>query len=255
MRQVKLLMLAILAMVAFSAVGTAVAHAEETEEKNNPRLLVLTGKASEVVGKFKGEGSTLEALPGGKGLQGTGVTAEISKCENIAEHTLDFNLCKDIPITFTGVTTNEKKINCTSENLKKEKAKNIGEVLVLLDLHLAAEKSTEGVLQPLLIALVLSIELDPTLLINCAGVKQEVKGKIACLLLPGLTQIPAGGNVEILCKQKEGDQITGTCEVEKSFCEGLAKEPFEASLGEGFKDAAEAIHLLGSFNVSTYIDD
>jgi hypothetical protein len=252
--RLKMLVLVALSACAFGALGTAVAHAEETEEKNNPRLLVLTGKASEVVGKFKGEGSTLASLGGGKSLEAKAVTAEISNCETIAGHTLDFNLCKDIPITFTGFAT-KKTVNCTSENLKKEKAKNIGEVLVLLDLHLAAEKSTEGVLQPLLIALVLGIDLDPILLINCGGIKQEVKGKIACLVLPGLTQIAAGANVEILCKQKEGDQITGTCEVEKTFCEGLVKEPFEASLGEGFKDAALAFHLLGSFNLSTYIDD
>jgi hypothetical protein len=251
MRQLKLLMLAVLAMFALGAATSAVASAVEAEEPNNPRVLILTGNVSELTAEFKGEASLLETTDL-KSLKGLTATATLANCESISGKPLDLNLCKDVAITFFDVQ--KGAVNCSSENLKKEKGA-IGEVKTLVDLHIADEKSTAGVLQPLLIALVLGIDLEPILLINCGGLKQEVKGKIACLLLPGLTNIAAGGNVEILCKQKEGVLETGTCEETKALCELLAKEPLEANLGAGFKAAAFSVHLLGTFNRDIYIDD
>jgi hypothetical protein len=253
MRRLKAVALATLALSICAGAGAAtVASAVEAEEPNNPRVLILTGNVSELKGVFKGEAWLVETTDL-KSFAGLTSTATLANCESISGKPLDLNLCKDVAVTFFDIQK-EKKVTCSSENLKKEKAA-LGEVKMLADLHIADEKSTEGVLQPIIIALVLGIDLEPVLLMNCGGVKQEVKGKFACLLLPGLTNVAAGGNVEILCKQKEGVLETGTCEETKALCELLAKEPLEANFGVGFKAAALAFHLLGTFNKDIYIDD
>ncbi len=72
MSKVKLLLFAVLALFAFSAVSAAVASAEDP---NSPELLILEGTSvTKLEGKFKGGASELATL-GGKTLTGTEVTA------------------------------------------------------------------------------------------------------------------------------------------------------------------------------------
>ena len=54
MRPVRLLIMTAFALLAFGAVGTAMASAEE-----GPLLLILEGKTSELVGKVKGASDSL----------------------------------------------------------------------------------------------------------------------------------------------------------------------------------------------------
>ena len=115
MRRLKLLALAALALFAFGAMTASAALATETEP---PELLCLEAKcAKELVGKFKGEGSTLfDLLTAGLSLVGTGVTATIEGklCVQInGVEEKDCSLWKDVPIDFTGVKNG--KVACRSE--------------------------------------------------------------------------------------------------------------------------------------------
>jgi hypothetical protein len=129
--------------------------------------------------------------------------------------------------------------------------------LVKVSALLAAEKSTTKVLEPLLIFTVFGTD-GKELILNCGATKEKVKGKFGCLVLPGLTEIVAGANIEVLCKTKEkGVQETGTCEETKAICEDLAKNPLLAALdGKTFEAAAWTFHLLNlTANLNVFIDD
>jgi hypothetical protein len=248
MRQVKLLVLAAMALFAFGAF-TASAFAVEAEEENNPRILCLTTPCSGLEGTLKGGVSFLEDLTGKK-IEGTTVEAKLKNCENLAGEK-DINLCKDVPIDFFGVK--KAGVACRSENESGEKDP-VETILALLDLHIAAEKSTSGVLEPLLLAQVLGVDLK-TLIFNCGGVKSVVKGTIACLLLPGLTNIPITGEVEIKCEinTTTHDAVTGTCNV---LCEDFGKIGLTSTLdGKTETDAWEQITLKGKLNKDIFIDD
>jgi hypothetical protein len=250
MKQLKLLMLAMLSILAFGAVATTVASAEDGPE---PALLTSEGKVTALVGEFKGEKSTLSTL-GGKILEGTGVTATIAGCEELEKKEKDTNLCHSTKVEFTGVTSEEKKVNCRSETAAGAKD-GIGVVLTLLDAHLAAGvKGSE--LTPLIIFEVLGIAKEAELTIVCGVLKDKVKGRIACLLAPGLTQVAAKGKFEVLCKAKSnGDPEEEECTQLPTTCKELKEKPFESNLGAGFEMAAMAVHLEGSFNQGVFIDD
>ena len=249
MRQVKLLVFAMFALIALGAVSSTVAMAAD----GPPAVLVLEGSVSEL--KFEGHetvGSTLSTL-GGLSVTGGEVLATLSECLPLEGNEKDTNLCHKGVLDFT--KTKKEATACRSENAKGEKDP-IETILVLVDAHLADEKSTGGVLQPLLIFEVLGIDKASELTILCGVVKEKVKGRIGCLVLPGLTEITAGSAIEVLCKTKaNGDQETGTCEETKLLCEELAAKPLEANLGNGFEMAAMAAHLNVTANKNIFIDD
>jgi hypothetical protein len=247
MRTRRLLIFTCLAAFAFVAANATIAGAESGQ----PAILLLSGKVAELEGMLKGTGSKFEALSK-KALTSTGVTALVKGCLELESKPTDTDLCDEEPITLTGVKFGE--ITCRSENLKNEKDP-IEEVLAKIDEHLDAEKSKEGVLQPLFVSEIRGVDGDEVVEINCGGVKLSFKGRIGCLLLPGLTNIAAGSKVETVCKVKEGDQTTGTCEQTKALCEELNRDPLLAQFGAGFEDAGIEIRLEGSFNKDIFIDD
>jgi hypothetical protein len=249
MRRFRTLGLTAMTLFAFGAF-TASALAVETEEENNPRILCLTTKCSELEGTLKGGASFLEDL-NGKSLGATGAEAKLKNCENLAGEK-DIALCKDVPLTFTGLK--KEKVSCRSENAKGEKDP-VETILVLLDLHIAAEKSTTGVLQPLLLAKFLGTALEEQVTSNCGGVKTSLKGILACLLLPGLTNIPVTGEVEVRCEVNTTthDPVTGTCNV---LCENFGKIGLTSTLdGKTEVDSWLNITLKGKLNKDIFIDD
>jgi hypothetical protein len=68
-----------------------------------------------------------------------------------------------VPVTITGVRVKETTNGCQSEG------DAAGTVLALLDLHMATEKSTTGVLEPLLLMRLLNVSLGEVLKVTCAG--------------------------------------------------------------------------------------
>jgi hypothetical protein len=257
MSQLKALIPTILALCAFGAFAASSALATDA---NSPSILVLEGgKATELEGTFKSEGTTtkLIQLNGEKTLESTGAETKLKNCKEISGLPSDTNLCEPVAIVFTG--NKQAGANCRSENSKGEKDA-IETVLALLDLHLAAEESLEGSaemkLQPLLLARILGTAKEEELSYVCGLVKIQVKGVLACLLLPGLATVAAGGKYEIVCAvdKTTHDPITGHCE---TLCEiGGKAIGMEADLnGKEFKDAWWELNLKGSLNKSTFIDD
>ena len=245
MSKVKLLLFAVLALFAFSAVSAAVASAEDP---NSPELLILEGTSvTKLEGKFKGGASELATL-GGKTLTGTEVTATDSACKE-GSSAKDTTLCVS-ELTFKGVK--QGKVACRSESAAGTKDA-IETVLVVTDLHLAAEK-VGSELEPLMLFKVLGqVSGEEELTINCGGVKDKVKGVIGGLYTPGLTTVAAGGTFTIAVKQNAShDKETGECE---KLCEWLTEHPFESNLGAGFEDTWMAVKAEGTLNLSAYIDD
>ena len=258
MKRIRLMMLAIFALLALGAVSSTAAMAESD---GPPAILVLEGTVTglEFKGPDEGEnGKAKTALStlNKKSIEGEGIGATLSECVTLEGKEKDSNLCHKGSIDF--LKTKQGAVNCASESEKEGKiTKDPAEtILVLVDAHLADEKSTGGVLQPLLILEVLGINKEAELKINCGGVKELVKGRIGCLVLPGLKEIVAGEKIEVLCKTKEsGDQETGTCEETKVLCDELAKKPLEGNLGAGFEMAAQTAHINLTANKNVFIDD
>src|SRR6202161_241878 len=246
MTRVKTLGVAIMAILVVGATMAVAALAA------TPALLILSGKVTELKSEGKGGVSKLEQA-NGKTLEGTGVTFTASEFKEAGSE-LDTKVGV-ATIDFTGVK--EGKVACRSETASGAKDP-IETVLSKLDLQVASEKTSGGVLEPLLISTVLGQAGSEELIVNCGGVKDKVKGHIGCLLLPGETNIPANEPkaAELLCKgEPKGKKVTGTCAEEKAVCEELAKNPFEASLGGAFEAAAMTIHLEVSFTKDIFIDD
>ena len=88
-------------------------------------------------------------------------------------------------------------------------------------------------------------------------IKVQLKGTIACLLLPGLENIPVGGIVSILCKVSSShDPEIGHCEP-IALCEVFGG-PIEALAdfnGKTFEHVWWLLHLEGTLNKDIYIDD
>jgi hypothetical protein len=247
MSRLRQLALAVLSLLALGGGFAAVASAED----GPPAILLLSGSVTELNGSFKGGTGELQTL-GGKTLDGTGVTGTISGCVELGRSKTDTNLCHETTVTITGVK--QGKVNCESENEKKKKDQE-GTILVHGDAHLADEKTSGGVLEPLGIAEVLGINKESELTINCGGVKDKIKGRLGCLISPGLENIAAGGNVKLTCEQKEGDQIIGKCVETPTLCKELEEKPFLANLGGGFEMSGLRIALEGSVNKDIFIDD
>jgi hypothetical protein len=219
-----------------------------------PAILVLAGKVTGL--EFKGgEATQRTALSTAKDeITGEGLTATLKGCTELAGNEKDSNSCSGGLLTFTN--TKQLGVNCRSENEAGVKDP-VTTVLVKVSALLADEKSTGGVLEPLLIFTVFGVD-GKELIINCAAVKEKIHGKIGCLVLPGLSEIVAGANIEVLCKTKEkGVQETGTCEETKAICEDLAKNPLLAALdGKTSEAASWAFHLLNLVaNQNIFVDD
>ncbi len=258
MRQVKLLMLTLLALLAFGAFASAVASAEDGQ----PAVLILEGNVSELEYLAEEVGtspSTLSVLNRAMLITGTGVHAHLKGCLSLGGSSLDTNLCHEGTLDFTGVKSGTS--GCRSENAKAEKDP-AETVLVIFDAHLAAELSTGKVLEPLLVVKPLGVD-GQDLKINCGGVIATVLGRIGCLMLPGLSPEEVT-KVEILCKTDEtekkpnGDQLTGECVTTETLCKELKEDPFAVTFGkkgEVEEMAAMLVHILGEFNKMVLIDD
>ncbi len=254
MRQVKLLMLTLLALLAFGAFASAVASAEDGQ----PAILILEGNVSELEFLGEGTGSTLSVLKNTNLVEGKAVHAHLKGCLTLGGSSLDTNLCHEGTLEFTGVKSGANK--CHSENAKGE-GDPAEVVLAIFDAHLAAELSTEKVLEPLLVVKPLGIDGND-LKINCTLIV-TVLGRIGCLLLPGLSPEEVT-KVEILCKtdltteKPNGDQLTGECTQTETLCKELKEDPFAATFGkkgEVEEMAAMLVHVKGTFNKMVLIDD
>ncbi len=251
MHKVRLLILACLALFAFGAFAAQAAMAEDTKF---PEVLLLSGNASEVEATLKGGKSTLEAASG-KTITAETVESTLKGCKAESGKELDFSLCAPVLLDFHGVK--KEAVECRSEMTNKEQKDPIGLVLVWVDLHLANEK-VGSELEPLLLFKVLgalALETSEELQLNCGGVAEHVKGVIACLLTPGLEDIPATtGILTISCKikaPKTGEGEKGECEL---LCEWLTNT-FLANLGLGFEKAWMSAEATGSPNKDILIDD
>ena len=204
---------------------------------------------TELTGTFKGGASSLTAL-GGKALTGTEVLASIKGCKEASDSPKDTDLC-EATLTFKGVK--QGQVNCRSETAGGTKDA-IETVLVVTDLHLAAEKTAGGESEPLVLFKVLGQGGgEEELTINCGGVKNKVKGVIGCLLTPGSTTVVVGGTFTMACKQNvtTHDPETGEC---VQLCEWLKEHPFESNVGAGFEDSWMGIGATGTLNLTAYID-
>jgi hypothetical protein len=263
MREFRLLVAAMFAILAFGALATAVAGAEETEEKNNPRGLVLEKKVTEL--KFSGtasETSTLSVLKNAERLTDNGkAKATLGGCLEISGLPIDTTLCHSGLTTLEGVKT-AAGLSCRSETLAGVKDA-LGVVLAKVDTHIAAEKSTENVLEPLGIGEVLGVdgtEKVAPVEIKCGtALNIRILGKLGCLILPGLKET---SSLELLCKTAleggvpNGDQLTGKCELTATLCKELEENPFRVSFdGVTSEMAATLLHTVGTSNIPVYLDD
>ena len=250
MKHFRLMMLAMFALLAIGAVSSTAAMAESD---GPPAILVLEGKVTAL--KFEGNEATQKTVLSTKAkeISGEGLSATLSGCTELEKKEKDTNSCSTGLLTFT--KTKQATTACRSENEAGTKDA-VETILVKVSTKLGAEKSTAGVLQPLIVLSVFGVD-GGVLTINCGAVKEKVKGQIGCLLLPGLTEIELTVKIEVLCKTKEkGVQETGTCEETKALCEELAKNPLLASLdGTNFETAAQTAHLNLTISAMLFIDD
>ncbi len=250
MRQVRLLILACLALFAFGAFAAQAAMAEDTKF---PEVLLLTGNASEAEATFKGGQSALETASG-KTIAAESLEFTLKGCKAESGKELDFSLCAPVLLDIHGLK--KEAVECRSEMTNKEQKDPIGLVLVWVDLHLANEK-VGSELESLLLFKVLgalALETSEELQLNCGGVAEHVKGVIACLLTPGLKDVATNENLTISCKikaPKTGEGEKGECEL---LCEWLTNT-FLANLGLGFEKAWMSAEAKGSPNKDVLIDD
>lgn len=197
-----------------------------------PSILVLVGAKFPVTFTGSGEtGTTLETV------NGKSLTCSKEKESGTWESTT----AGTITINFEGCK--KEKVVCRSENKTGEKD-SVETILVQgglreIDLETATKEARGGVI----------ISLNGPVLVNCGGVKEEIKGSVAGLISPINKTIEAGGLATVAFAQSKGKQEIGTCVAEKSSCEKLTKEPLEASLGAGFEAAGVSSHQHWSFSI------
>ena len=165
MQKVKLVGIVALALLALGAFGASAAFAE------SPELLILSGSVEELEGTLKapaGSEIAFVQLTGEKTFTAAGAEAKLKNCLPIGTDLLNTTLCHDVPLDITGYK--QEKAACRSENAKGEKDP-VETILMLLDLHLAAEEVLPGndELQPLLIFKILG-----------TGLEEEVKYNLRC---------------------------------------------------------------------------
>jgi hypothetical protein len=236
---------------AFAAAGAVAASAEE--DAGSPSILCLVAGCSELKAELKGTTTSFKVLKGEKFIESSEVSTPLTGCKEVTGSSgKDISLCNNTTITFKGWIVTGTTVKCNTEG------DAAGTVKMKVDLHVASETSTGGVLQPLLLARLLnSKEEFKEITIKCGAALTELfKGTIGCLLLPGLANVATTGTLEVVCKVKttgrEKDPETGTC---KQLCEWLTAEPFQANLGGGFEDAWMEFKVTGSPSKDIFIDD
>ena len=254
MREFKLLLIAAFAVLAFGAVASTVANAEE--DKGSPSGLVTNATTFESNVRF-GE-STISQLKSAQRLSSPEGSGTLKGCKELSGSKTDTNLCVGL-ITFNKVKTTLGTA-CRSESEAGAKDP-VETVLVAVDGHLASELSQEKVLEPLAIIVILGqVGEEKDLIINCGGVKDKILGAVGCLLLPGLKEIAkeveaweATCQSDLTEKVPNGDQLTGTCQ---QLCELLTEKPFGSTLGvETQEMSAFLVTGKGKVNQTAIIDD
>lgn len=241
MRSAKLLAGIIMALL---AMGITASAAMAEEEKANLGILCLVIKCGALGGKFKGGASLVDGLTG-NAVHLTGVELTLNELCEETSGGRDVTSCKDQRVALTGAEDGGAK--CKTEGDEP------GTLLFLVDIRTAAEKSGAGVLEPLFLIKMLSLDLKPEELFSCGVLKLSMKGTISCLVIPGLANIPTTENAEISCKLTKGnDPETGKCEV---GCEELTKEPLLVNFGKGFEDSWIEVSLSGKFTKDVFLDD
>src|ERR1700684_808338 len=221
-------------VIALAIAGIAVTSASAA------LVLVLSGeKVAELKYEGKAPGAATLAKGDGKEISCTKTTIQatytpLAGKEAAAEQgttETDFEGCK------------KEKLACRSE-IKGGEKDPIETILGTAALIAATEETAEKAHQFLLIS-----SLNEPLVINCGGVKQEVKGSLPCLVTPAGTEIAAGETVKISCAlEKPGKPKTGKCLSSATACEKLVNEPLEGNLGSGFERCAEEMTIEGKFN-------
>ncbi len=243
--------IAVLTALALVALG-ALAAQPAVAEDGQPALLLLSGNVTTMEGTLKGGGATLESV-GKKTITGTAVEGTVKSCKELEKSATDTSLCGPVQLKFTG--TKKEATACRSESATGEKDPT-ETILVSSDLHFASEETSGKELQPLLLLKVLGqVSGESELIVVCGTVKVKVKGVLGCLLLPGLTNVAAGGSLELKCKQSSGDSELGTCE---KLCEWVTEFPFEATLnGKTFECAALSATASGALSSKNdlFLDD
>ncbi len=133
------------------------------------------------------------------------------------------------------------KVACRSESAAGTKDA-IETVLVVTDLHLAAEKGGAANRAALMLFKVLGqVSGEEELTINCGGVKDKVKGVIGGLAHARLNDGRRRRHFHdgyVQNRNASHDKETGECE---KLCEWLTEHPFESNLGAGFEDTWMAV--------------
>lgn len=247
MRPMKLGIFTAMTLFILGAFATADALAADA---NTPRILCLTGEnCTELEGTFKAGVNSVIVL---SGLTFAITTSEfkLKGCKE-AGAAQDTNLC-EAAVDLFGWKKGE--VGCRTEDMKSAVKDPVETVLMLLDAHVAAGEA-EGKLNPMLLGLALGVLGEEEVTIACGLVKIKIKGTWACLLLPGLENIPTSKEVAILCKvnEKTKDVEEDKCTV---LCESLEKNPLLLTLnGSTFEDSAMLIHAKGKLNKDVFIDD
>ena len=247
MRQLRLLGLLSILPILLGGFSAASANAEDGQ----PAILCLVECGKGLLIKLNGNTASLVTLSG-KALTVKAIETTASVCEGIpGTGDKDVNSCTNT-VELTGVK--QGKVSCRSESSGGTKDA-IETVLSVVDLHMAAEKTSAGELQSLfLIRMLGQAGGEEELIINCGGVKDKEKGTIGCLLTPGLREIAPGEALDMTCSISETshDRVTGECE---ESCEWLKEHPFEMNLGAGFEDGWLAFTIAGSTELDVFLDD
>jgi hypothetical protein len=233
-------------VLALATLGAPAANAED----GAPMGLLLENGVKGLTGELKGGVDRFVTLSG-KEVTDTSVTATLQNCKGFEGSEKDTNLCEGT-IDLLGVK--QGKVLCRSENAKGEKDP-IETILVAIDLELASGETAAKTLVPLGLGKVLGQSSgEEELKVNCGGVKDLVRGVLACELGPGLTNIATTEEGEIRCKfnNTTHDQEVPMC---VRLCEWLKEHPFEGNLGAGFEDASIERTVKGKFNKDVFADD
>ncbi|HEV7394832.1 MAG TPA: hypothetical protein VGO08_24565, partial [Burkholderiales bacterium] len=114
----------------------------------------------------------------------------------------------------------KEKVACRSENKAGEKDPVETALIKNLQGAIFSMKTSSGTL-----AAGIANTLSENLIINCGGVKDEIKGTLIGLVSPTNLEIAAGEKISFESKQEKGKQITGTCLEPKAVCETIAASP------------------------------
>jgi hypothetical protein len=227
--------------LAVSALTGVHAPAAGAEGDGAPAILLLEKGAKALEATFTDTASRYERLSG-TGVSFTGAEMRWKGCEAVpGSEEKDVSLCKDVLVELRGAG------KCRTPGSE------LGVILFLVDLHLAAEKTTLGVLQPLLLARFLSKDLKEEVDILCGFVEIRLRGTLGCLLLPGLKNIAPTEEVELVCKINSAlhDPEAGQCVL---LCE-LLEHLFEVADTGPYQDAWMERTMKGKFNKDIFIDD